>query len=93
MGGAEPEDLPCTCECLDLFSYDIDSSIITRIQFQDHLLIILAINLTCNCQDRRRLSRPRWTIEQHMWQFLPLNEPVDLELALLPDDALVEMIS
>jgi hypothetical protein len=61
--GAEPEDLPCTCECLDLFSYDIDSSIITRVQFQYHLLVILAINLACNCQDRRRLSRPRWTIE------------------------------
>lgn len=57
-----------TCECLDLFSHDVNSTVVTGIEFQDHLPHVLgAIDTSCEGKDRRSLSGSGRSVEKEMW--------------------------
>jgi len=49
---AEPEDLAGTCKSFDLFSDDVNASVIAGIEFEDHLLVVFAVDFTGDSQDR-----------------------------------------
>jgi hypothetical protein len=54
--GEEPEDLAGTRKGFDLFSDDVDTPFVTCIEFENHLLVVLAVDFTCDGQDCRCLS-------------------------------------
>ena len=67
--------LLCAAECLDLITHHIDTSIITSIQLQCHILVSLwPINLLGHCEHTRCLTSARWPIEQQMWHGFAVDE-------------------
>jgi hypothetical protein len=61
--GAEPKDLAGTCKGFDLFSDDVDASLIACIEFENHLLVVLAVDFTGNGEDCRCLASSWRSVE------------------------------
>lgn len=58
------EYLACARECFDLFSHDVNTSVVTGIEFEDHLLVILSIDSARDGEDGGCLSCTGWSVEE-----------------------------
>lgn len=57
-----------TGKCLDLFSNYLDTSVIARIELEDHLAHVpVAVYPPCEREDRGCLARSRRPVEEKMW--------------------------
>ena len=65
-----------TCKGLDLLSYDVDATVVTCVELEDHLPHVLcAVYLACQGEDGRRFTRAWRAIKQEVWQSLAAVQP------------------
>lgn len=67
---------------LDLLPHNVNSSIIRRIQLQNHIVILCSIKLPCNSKNGRCFACARRTIKQKMGQSVLASQPINYLTAL-----------
>lgn len=71
LPGYGAEDLLRRCERLDLFSYNLDASVVGCVQFEDLLSdVVSAVDVTCEGENCRCLSGPRRAVEEEVGKSL-----------------------
>lgn len=67
---------------LDLLPHNVNSSIIRRIQLQNHIVILCSIKLPCNSKNGRCFACAGRTIQQKMGQSVLASQPINYLTAL-----------
>lgn len=65
-------------ETLDLLTHHVDATVIGGIQLEDHVLIFVrSIEVLCNGNDARSLTRARRTVEKQVRHLSSVNKLLD----------------